>query len=283
MRRLFRGIWEIVREAQADNIMGESARIAYFFFLSMWPLLLALFAFTGIFGGEPAFEWIMGWIRATLPIEGTRFLETYVLAITAEERPEMLSLGILLTLWSGSNIFAVMIQGLNKMYNIGEARPWWKRRGLAVVLLVCAGVLLTSGAAAILAGGEIAARLGIERAIALLRYPLAFGALTVLLYLVYYYLPARDQDLARRHVLVGALVGSSLWLLVTSIFRLYVANFGNYETYGVVGAVIVLLLWLYLTAASILFGGEVAVSLEQGVHRRHLEREARRAVEEPSP
>jgi membrane protein len=267
MRVILQGIWAIVLEARADNVTGEAAKVAYYFFLSLWPLLLGLFAFTGILGGEPAFEWIMDWVRRALPPEATRMLQRYVEDVVAEERPDMLSLGIILTLWSGSNIFATLAEGLNVIYDLPEGRSWWKRRALSIGLLVAASVLLTAGASAVLAGAEIAAALGIDRAIAILRYPLAFLALTALLWLAYYHLPARDQNLAKRWVTIGALVGATLWLLVTTLFRLYVANLGSYDSYGVVGAVLVLLLWLYLTAVAILFGGEVAVSLEQGVHR----------------
>ena len=258
-------------EARADNVTGEAAKIAYFFFLSLWPLLLGLFAFTGIFGGEPTFEWIMGWVRETLPPQATQMLRRYVENVVAEERPDMLSLGIILTLWSGSNIFSTLAEGLNEIYDLPEGRSWWRRRAMSVGLLVAASVLLTAGASAILAGGEIARTLGIDRTIAILRYPLAFLALTTLLWLVYYYLPARDQNVAKRWVTSGALVGATLWILATALFRIYVTNVSGYDSYGVVGAVLVLLLWLYLTALAILFGGEVAVSLEQGVHRSDTE------------
>jgi membrane protein len=277
MRRYRQSAWGLILEARADNVTGEAAKVAYYFFLSLWPLLLGLFAFTGIFGGEPAFEWIMGWIRQVLPGDATRFLVSYVRQITMDERPEMLSLGVLLMLWSGSNIFAALTDGLNVIYDVAETRSWWKRRAIAVGLLVAASVLLTSGATAVLAGNEIIRGLGLGRTVAFLRYPVAFAALSMLLWLVYYVLPARDQNVAKRYVTAGALVAATLWLTTTSLFRLYVADFGRYETYGIVGGVIVLLLWLYLTALAILFGGEVAVSLEQGIHRRHAEREAKRA------
>jgi membrane protein len=277
MRRYWESAWGLILEARADNVTGEAAKVAYYFFLSLWPLLLGLFALTGIFGGEPAFEWIMGWIRQVLPGDATRFLVSYVRQITMDERPEMLSLGILLTLWSGSNIFAALTDGLNVIYDVAETRSWWKRRAMAVGLLVAASVLLTSSAAAVMAGNEIIRGLGLGRTVAFLRYPVAFAALSMLLWLVYYVLPARDQNVAKRYVTAGALVAATLWLMTTSLFRLYVADFGRYETYGIVGGVIVLLLWLYLTALAILFGGEVAVSLEQGIHRRHAEREAKRA------
>lgn len=268
MRRFLAGAWRIVEEARDDNLPGEAAKVAYFFFLSIWPLMLGLFALTGLFGGEAAFEWIMGWIKSVLPSEPTRFLEQFVREITGQRRPDMLSVGVLLTFWSGSNIFASLTDGLNAMYDVEEGRSWWKRRLLAVALLVCASVLLTVGASAVLAGAEILETLGLSEAWNLARWPLAYVLLTAMAWLVYYYLPDRNQGMSRRFVTIGALVGTGLWLVATFGFRVYVANWGSYgRTYGVVGGILVLLIWLYLTALAILFGGEVAVSLEQGRHR----------------
>lgn len=262
-----KGIWRIVLEARDDNLTGEAAKVAYYFFLSVWPLFLGLFAFTGIFGGEPAFEWIMGWVKALLPEEPTRFLEQYVRELTTESRPDMLSVGIVLTFWSGSNIFAALTDGLNVMYDIEEGRTWWKRRVMAIGLLLAASVLLTAGAASILAGREIIAGVGLETVYNWVRWPLAFVLLTTLLWLIYYYLPDRDQGMSLKCVTIGAVVGSTLWVLTTTCFRLYVANWGSYgETYGLVGSIIVMLIWLYLSALTILFGGEVAVSIEQKIH-----------------
>lgn len=262
-----RGVWRIVQEAREDNLTGESAKVAYYFFLSIWPLFLGLFAFTGIFGGQPAFDWIMGQLQTLLPEEPTRFLEQYVRELTTERRPDMLSVGILLTFWSGSNIFAALTDGLNVMYDIEEGRSWWKRRAMAIGLLLAASVLLTVGAASILAGHQIIEQLGLASVYNWVRWPLAFLLLTALLWLVYYYLPDRDQGMSLKWVSVGAVVGSTLWVVTTTGFRLYVANWGSYgETYGLVGAIIVMLIWLYLSALTILFGGEVAVSLEQKVH-----------------
>ena len=108
MGSFLRTTWSIVKEARSDNITGEAAKAAYYFFLTLWPFLLGLFAFTGLFGGEPAFEWIMGWITRALPSEPTRFLEEFVREITAEERPQVLSLGVALTLRTGTSIVGSM-------------------------------------------------------------------------------------------------------------------------------------------------------------------------------
>jgi membrane protein len=265
VRRLSRtAVGQIFREAVDDGITGEAAKAAYYFFLSFFPLILALFAFTGILGGQTAFDWIMGQLHRALPGEAAEYLEAFVAEITGDSRPGMLSLGILLTLWAASNVFAVLTVGLNRMYDIAEDRPWWKRRLLAVAALVAGLVLLTSAAVSLLAGPELVAGLGLAPALQVLRLPLAFVMLVGMLWLVYYLLPARDQSAAWRPVLIGAAVGAVLWVLGTLGFRLYVANFASYSTtYGVVGGIIVLLIWLYLTALAILFGGEVAATLEQ--------------------
>ena len=269
MKGFFGALWEILKEARDDNLTGESAKVAYYFFLSIWPLFLGLFAFTGIFGGEPAFEWIMGFLQDLLPDEPTRFLQRFVREITSESRPDLLSVGLLLTLWSGSNIFASLADGLNTVYDIEEGRSWWKKRGLSLVLMICASVLLTVGATAILAGEEIIEGLGLGGVYNIARWPLAFVLLTALLWLVYYYLPDREQDLSVRYVAIGAVVGASLWVLATTAFRAYVGSIGSYgETYGFVGAVITLLIWIYLTALAILFGGEVAMCLETRSRQR---------------
>lgn len=264
-RRLSKSLLgEIFREAMADGITGEAAKAAYYFFLSFFPLILALFAFTGILGGQEAFEWIMAWLHRALPGEAAEYLEAFVGEVTGESRPGMLSFGIVLTLWAASNVFAILAAGLNRMYDIEEDRPWWKRRLIALAALLVGLVLLTSAAVSLLAGPALIDLFGLGRFWSWLRWPLAFVLLVFMLWLVYFLLPARDQSGAWRPVLVGAATGAALWVLGTLGFRLYVANFGSYSTtYGVVGGIIVLLIWLYLTALTILFGGEVAATLEQ--------------------
>ena len=274
MREAWTLVREIFKEAMDDKITGEAAKAAYYFFLSFFPAILALFAFTGLVGGDDTFSWIMDRLRTALPGEAADLLAGFVAEVTGDSRPGLLSFGIIATLWSASNVFATLAEGLNRMYDLEEGRPWWKRRLLAVAALAAALVLLTSGTVVLLAGPELLSFLGLGAALEALRWPLVFVALLVMTWLVYYLLPARDQKGAGRQVAVGAVVGTLLWVLVTAGFRLYVANFGSYdEAYGFIGAIIVLLLWLYLTALAILFGGEVAATLEQHADPAKWEKE----------
>ncbi len=255
----------IFKEAMEDGITGEAAKAAYYFFLSFFPAILALFAFTGILGGDETFRWIMGQLRAALPGQAAEFLQDFVREITGDSRPGMLSFGIIATLWSSSNVFAILAEGLNRMYDLEEGRAWWKQRLYALAALIVGMVGLSVGSAVLLAGPDVFELVGVpELVFQLVRWPLAFVMLWAMMWMVYYLLPDRDQRGTGRQVAIGATVGTLLWIGVTLLFRLYVANFGSYsESYGFVGAIMVLLLWLYLTALVILFGGEVAATLEQ--------------------
>jgi membrane protein len=256
----------IFQEAEKDRLTAEAAKAAYYFFLSFFPTILALFALTGILGGDAAFEWIMGQLYAALPNDAATYLSRFVLEVTGESRPGLLSLALLLTIWAASNVFVAIADGLNVVYDVEERRSWWKRRVIALTALLASLVLLTSATAALVAGPELIRLLHLESFWRVLRWPLAFLLLTLMMWLIYYLLPNRDQGRAWRPTLIGALTGSGLWVLGTLGFRLYVANFADYDrTYGFVAGIIILLLWLYLSATAILFGGEVAATLEQAV------------------
>lgn len=268
MKRAWYLLKRIFLEAMHDQLAGEAAKAAYYFFLSFFPAILALFALTGILGGDRAFEWIMERLALALPGQAEVYLAQFVQEVTGDSRPGVLSLSVLLTLWASSNVFVALTQGLNVMYDLEETRRWWLRRVIALGALLAAMILLTGGAMALLAGPTITGWLHLGPLWDVVRWPLAYLLLLLMMWLLYYLLPARDQRASWLWTLVGSFVGSGLWLLATFLFRLYVTNFGRFgNTYGFVGGIMVLLIWLYLTALAILFGGEVASTLEQELRR----------------
>lgn len=252
----------IVKGAFADNITGEAAKAAYYFFLSLFPMILAGFAFTGILGGDAAFDRIMGWLQGVLPADATEYLSGFVREITGEERPAALSLGIILAVWSASNFFAAIGDGLDTMFGVRENAKWWRKRLKAILLMIVGGAMLWGGAILLVAGPQIAGALGLGPYAHFVAFPIVFVLLVALLWTTYYIMPAHNQREIKRELLIGAVAGTVIWMLATLLFRLYVSNFANFgRTYGFIGGIIVLLLWLYLTAISILLGGEVADAL----------------------
>lgn len=280
-------IWErtkrVVSGAMSDNITGEAAKAAYYFFLSLFPMILAAFALTGFLGGTSAFDTIMGWLQGVMPDAATEYLGEFVREITDERRPEALSLGILLAVWSASNFFAALGDGLDAMFNVRDNANWWKKRLKAIALMLVGGALLWGGAILIIAGPQLASAAGLGPYAHLIAWPLVFLLLVGLLWSTYYIMPAHDQREIRGELLIGAVAGTVVWMLATVLFRLYVANIANFgRTYGFIGGIIVLLLWLYITALSILLGGEVAdaVASESGKSARDNTAAAREGSED---
>lgn len=264
MAKIIERVKGVAKKASADQITTLAAAIAYAFFLSLFPLVFALFALTGIVGGDRAFHAIMSSLEQVVPAQTADLLGKYVAQITNRSRPGLLSIGIVTTLWAAAGGVRAIMGALNDIYDLRESRGFWKPRALSVgVLLVCT-ILFLAAAIAILVGPELVQALNLGLAGDIIRWPIGFILVVLVFWLLYYLLPDRDQSRNKGSLLIGAIIGALLWLVVTFLFQLYVANFGNYDlTYGALGAVVVLLLWLYLTALAILLGGVVAEEAER--------------------
>lgn len=249
----------LIKKSSSDQITTQAAAVAYAFFLALFPLIFALFALTGIVGGDRAFHAIMSGIEQAVPPSTADLLSKYVAQITNHSRPALLSVGIVAMLWSAAGGVSAVLGGLNNVYNVRETRGIWKPRALALGVLIICAILFIAAAIAILVGPGLARAFHMGIAWEILRWPIGFLLVTLVFWLLYYLLPARDQSRSKKAILIGAASGAFLWIVITFLFQLYVSNFGKYDaTYGAVGAVVVLLVWLYLTALAILFGGEIA-------------------------
>ena len=254
---------EIVVAARRDRVTGEAARIAYYSFLSLFPFLLTLFAVTGLVGGEDAFRWVMLQIGTALPGEAYKVLEDFVAEVTRSRRPGVLSLSVVLTFYLASNVFTALFDGLNMAYCVKRRRRWWKKRAMSVVFLLAALVAMLGSAIALLAGPELGRLVGVESLESWLRWPLIYLVALGMIWLIYYFLPYHDQSRSKRRILVGAVVGTTLWAVVSISFRLWVRLLSEYTPYGFVWGGMLLLVWFYLAALSILVGGHVAAELER--------------------
>ncbi|MDH3525741.1 MAG: YihY/virulence factor BrkB family protein [Acidobacteriota bacterium] len=254
---------EIVVASRRDRVGGEAARVAYYSFLSLFPFLLVLFSVTGLIGGADAFRSIMSQVATALPGQAYQVVEDFVAELTRSRRPGVLSLSVALTFLLASNVFAALFDGLNMAYCVKRRRRWWKKRVMSVIFLMAALAALLGSAIALLAGPEIGRLIGFEGLASWLRWPLIYLVALGMLWLVYYFLPNHDQSRAKRRILVGAVVGTTLWAVVSVLFRVWVRLLSEYTPFGFVWGGMLLLVWLYLTALSILIGGQVAAALER--------------------
>ena len=262
------------KEISEDNVLGLGAQLAYYFFFSLFPLMLFLTPLVGLIGDKREnFELIMRQLAGVVPQTAYDLIYGVVSDVVFEpSAPGLMSVGALLALWAGSNIFNAMIDALNRAFDVTEKRPFWKKRLIAIAAVIASGVVVLTATIVMLFGAQIVNWVGGQLGLAettrvvwmVLQYILAFVLLVALAFGIYWFLPnVKHQDW--RHVLVGALLATVLWVIVTLAFRFYVQNFGNYnKTYGTIGGVIVMLTWMYLTMVVLLSAGEVVSELHQG-------------------
>jgi membrane protein len=247
-------------EFTEENVPGLAAQVAYYAFLSLPPTLMVVFALTGLIGGEPVALWLTENLTQILPEDASELVEGFVQQVVYESAPGPLSIGLLIALWAASNVFVALADTLNRAYGLKPRTSFIRKRLAAIGVMLGAALLFIAGSAALLAGPSIAGWIGIGTVGAtvwtILQWPLALLLVVGAFWIVYFFLPARDQWAEKSRILKGALAGALLWLVATMGFRFYIENFGQYtETYGFLGTIIVLLIWLYVTSLVVILGG----------------------------
>jgi len=266
----YKALKATIEDFQRDDALGLAAQLAFYLILALFPFILVLVSLLGIFGSEELASVVLDYFRRVTPGEVYGLIETYTRDIISgeEKRPGLLSFGILFTIWTASGAFAALINALNRAYDAQETRPFWKVRGIAILMtlglsvLILLGVLLMVFGPAI--GEAIANVFGLDEEFKLIwniaRWPVALLFLVLTVALIYYFAPDVDQPF--RWITPGGLIGVLLWVLASAAFSFYVNNFGSYnKTYGSIGVVIILLLYLYISSSTILFGAELNATL----------------------
>ena len=274
-----------------DDIFGRAAQLSYYFLLALFPLLLVLINILGYMAQEgTAFrEKLLTYLAALMPSSAIALVRTTLTEISEASGSGKVSFGLLAALWAASNGMGAISDTLNTAYNLRERRPWWKVRIISVCLTIALAILILAALALVLYGGTIgeglAARFGFGGLFTLVwkivQWPIALGFVLTTFNLIYNFAP----DLPRSEhswITPGAFIGVGLWLLVSFGFRAYLSFFDSYSvTYGSLGAVIVLMLWFYLTGVAILIGGEVNSELSRKkAQEKFSHRKAQKAYRE---
>ncbi|MEW5851199.1 MAG: YihY/virulence factor BrkB family protein [Myxococcota bacterium] len=255
-------------EIREDRVTNGAAALAYYLVLSIFPAAIFLLSTLPYLPIPNLYQAIMDLLHQALPTEAADLFEGVVQDVT-QKRGGLLSFGLILTIWAASNgLFAVM-QQLNVTYDVKEGRPFWKVRGTAVMLTVMFVLLVLGGFGLVIFGGVlqqwIADNLGWSRpllgAFAAFRWVVILGMLLLGFALTYYFGPDVEQEF--RFISPGSVFAVITLGVVSFAFRYYVANFGNYTaTYGTLGAVVILLFWLYLAGLVTLVGSEINALIE---------------------
>jgi membrane protein len=257
------------REAIEDDVLGLAAQLSYYFFLALFPAILFLLALASFF---PLTNITDDVTRSLAPFVSSQVLELIreqMRRLANNENGGLLTFGVAGALWSSSAAIVSIVGALNRAYDIVDARPWWKVRLVAIGLTLGVALLVLVAFSLVLIGPTVAETLGrvtgwgapFEWTWLVLQWPLVFAMVATGIGLLYYFGPDAEQEWA--WITPGAVVATILWLLVSLLFKLYIANFTDYEgSYGTVGAVIVVLLWFYVSGIAILIGAELNAEIE---------------------
>ncbi len=264
IRRLIQLRKRVERSWTRDLASAEAARAAFYLSLASVPATMVLFTLAGLLGSQEALERFVRSIAAGLPEQAGVVLSKMVLEVESASTPGLLSISALLTLLWASSVVDSLALGINRAYRIKNRRPWWRKKAIALALLLANSVLLVVGATAVLAGPRLAVAAGLGFLSGSVGWPLIWLGMTTELAILYFVLPSPDHPRYGWRILAGAVTGTALWVVGTVLFRVYLARYSSLNlVYGVLGGVLVWMLWLYLSAVAVFLGAEVAAVLER--------------------
>lgn len=245
-----------------DDIFALGAQLAYYLVLSFFPFLIFLMTIVG-FSKLNSAE-ILDGLRAILPTNVFILIDTIVVDIVETQSAGLLGASIILTIWSASSGFRAVIKGLNKAYDINEKRSFIKRAIVGMIFTLALVIIITITLAMLVFGELIGAYIvkivPFEEAIRLIwnisRYLIVVAMMVLVFAAIYRYTPAKKIEW--KEVYPGAIVSTLGWIITSLGFSFYINNIANYSKfYGSIGAVFVLMTWLYLTSIILILGAEI--------------------------
>lgn len=259
------------REIQDDRVFTDAAALSYFLLLAIFPgaiFVLSLLPYLPVPHMQQA---IMDLLHQALPAQSATLFEGTVRRLVSQKEGELLTFGFIFMLWSASTGMYAMMQQLNAAHDTMERRPFWKVRGIAILLVLLFVLALIATLSLVIFGGVVqswlASILGWSRPLliffATLRWIIIGISLLLGLAVIYRFGP--DVNEKFRFISPGNVVAATLIALASIGFQFYVLKFGRgySATYGSLGAMIILMLWLYLASIAILVGCEINTILQR--------------------
>jgi membrane protein len=273
-RGWFAVLKRVKAEVKDDNVSLLAAGVAFYAMLAIFPAIIALVTVYGMVADPAQVESQVGQFARNLPSGADQLLTEQLRNVVSAGRQALsigLALSLLGVLWSASGGVQGLVKGLNVIYDERETRGFVKLRGLSLLLTLGAIVVAVVALALITVFPGVIDNLGLGRAgqlaASIARWVVLALLVLTALAVVYRFAPDRANP-RWRWVGPGALVALVLWLLGSVGFSWYVDNFGKYnQTYGALAAVIILLLWLYLSAFAVLLGAEFDAESERQTAR----------------
>ena len=268
----------VLDEVVANNVVGRAAELAFFFLFALFPLILIVVTSFGLFAADriELQNDLLSYFADLLPPAAFHLLKTVVDELAVHASSGKLTFGIVSGLWAVSAGIDSMISSLNLAHHVGETRSRFKVRAIAIGLSLLISTLLLAALFIVLTGnhfvGWLGAALGLHPIFVLaweaIQWPGVIFFVLLSCALIYRFGPNLKQ---RRHwhwVSPGGAFGVLVWLGASYGFRMYLHFFNHYSAaYGSLGAVMILMLWLYFFGLAYLIGGEINAVIEHAGRR----------------
>jgi len=261
---------ELYRKTVEDDILNGAAVLGFYLMLAIFPAMIFVLAIIPYLPIAKIDQAIMELLRQALPASAADMFTGVVQEVTREQRGGLLSFGLLAALWATSTGMYAIMQQLNIAYDVDEGRGFLRARLVAIGLSLLFVVLVLGGFSLIVLGGQIqewlASRFGFGDALLaffiVFRWVIILAGLQLAFSVIYYLAPNVEQKF--KFITAGSVAGVLVLLVASLAFAWYTQSFGNYDaTYGSVGAVMVLMMWLYIAGLAILFGSEINALLKR--------------------
>jgi membrane protein len=274
VRAWWKAVRSTVREFREDNLMDWAAALTYYAVLALFPALIVLVALLGLLGEHP--ETTNALLEIVDDVGPSSAVETVREPIEGVIKSKggagaLLGFGLVGALWSASGYIGAFTRASNAIYEVEEGRPFWKLRPLQVAVTVVTVLLVALLSISVVLTGDLAQavgeRIGFGDAAVTLWSILKWPVLLIVVMTIFaalYYIAPNVRQRGFRWITPGGVLGVLVWIIGSAGFALYAASFGSYnKTYGSLGAVIIFLVWLWLSNIALLLGAEFNAELER--------------------
>jgi len=270
----------LYQELEHDDALGMAAQLAFFALLSLFPFLIFLLTLIAYLPIPALTPRLLAYMSQVVPAEAMRLVQGIVVPVVARQRGSLLTASLLFSLWSASTTLSAFASLMNHAYGVTETRPYVARKPIALALTLGLSAFIILALALLVLGPPLARHVAgyvglgplFELVWFLVQKPLVFILVSFALALLYYFAPDVQQ---RWHwITPGSVLAALLWITFSEGFAYYVRNFTSYnKVYGSLGAVVVLMLWLYLGALAVIIGAELNAEIDKAAleerRRRH--------------
>jgi membrane protein len=266
---LLRRVWGGINR---NDLINRGYELAYNFLLAVFPMLLFLLALLGLFASEGSQlrTNLFHYFQLVLPPDASKLLIHTLVQITPSTTGGKLTFGLLFALYAGSSGMTQLMSTLNAAYEVRESRSWIKVHLISLALTLALAALLIIALFLVLAGAQVIASIGQDVGLStpafilakILQWALALLFVVFAFAVIYYFAPNVEEQ----HwywLTPGSVLGVVFWAIASSGLRIYLHFFNSYsKTYGSLGAVIILMLWFYVTGLSFLLGSQINATIE---------------------